>query len=77
MQREFTMTDLPRAWLDELNDQFALVCDPDGRAAVLSEMAKAAHRRREVGEGELIDMLELAEAARLWALVEHENEGEE
>lgn len=71
------MTDLPRAWLDELNDQFALVCDPDGRAAVLSEMAKAAHRRREVCEGELIDMLELAEAARLWALVEHENEGGE
>lgn len=71
------MTDLPRAWIDELNDQFALVCDPDGRAAVLSEMAKAAHRRREVGEGELVDMLELAEAARLWALVEHENEGEE
>lgn len=71
------MTDLPRAWLDELHDQFALVSDPDGRAAVLSEMAKAAHRRREVGEGELVDMLELAEAARLWALVEHENEGEE
>lgn len=66
------MTDLPRAWLDELHDQFALVSDPDGRAAVLSEMAKAAHRRREVGDGQLIDMLEFVESARLWALVELE-----
>lgn len=71
------MTDLPRAWLDELRDQCALVSDPDGRAAVLSEMAMAAHRRREVGDGQLVDMLEFVEAARLWALVEHENEGEE
>ncbi|HGY9625469.1 TPA: hypothetical protein ACOJM5_001831 [Pseudomonas putida] len=69
------MTDLPREWLDELNDQFALVCDPDGRAAVLSEMAKAAHLRREVGDGQLVDMLEFVESARLWALVELEEPG--
>jgi len=61
-------TDLPQAWLAELNDQTALVADPDGRAAVLSEMAYAAHRRQEIDEGDLVDMLELAEAARLWAL---------
>ncbi|CAB5718430.1 Uncharacterised protein [Pseudomonas putida] len=65
-------TELPHAWLAELNDQVALVADPDGRAAVLSEMAYAAHRRQEIDDGDLVDMLELAEAARLWALVEHE-----
>lgn len=61
-------TELPQAWLAELDDQVALVADPDGRAAVLSEMAYAARRRREIDEGDLVDMLELAEAARLWAL---------
>jgi len=63
---------LPPAWVAELDDRFALVTDPDGRAAVLSEMAFAAHRRHEVDAGELSDMLELAEAARQWALLEHE-----
>lgn len=70
VQLGITMTDLPRAWLDELRDQCALVSDPDGRAAVLSEMATAAHRRREVGDGQLVDMLEFVEAARLWAMEE-------
>lgn len=63
---------LPPAWVAELDDRFALVTDPDGRSAVLAEMAKAAHRRREIDAGELCEMLELAEAARLWALLEHE-----
>lgn len=61
-------TELPQAWLAELNDQTALVADPDGRAAVLSEMAYAAHRRQEIDESDLVEMLEMAEAARLWAL---------
>jgi len=61
-------TELPQAWLAELNDQTALVADPDGRAAVLDEMAYAARRRREVDDGDLVDMLELVESARLWAL---------
>ena len=67
------MTGIPQAWMDELNDRFALVTDPDGRAAVLDEMAYAAHRRREVGDDNLVDMLELAESARAWALLEHED----
>ena len=67
-------TELPQAWLAELNDQVALVADPDGRAAVLSEMAYAGHRRKEVDDGDLVDMLELAEAARLWALDESERD---
>ena len=66
------MAGIPKAWLDELNDQFSLVTDPDGRAAVLDEMAYAAHRRHEVNSENLVDMLELSEAARLWALTEHE-----
>lgn len=69
------MDGLPLAWLAELNDQSALATDPDGRAAVLCEMAFSARRRNQVDEGELAEMLELAEAARLWAL-EHEGLGE-
>ena len=63
---------IPRPWLDELYDGPALVTDPDGRAAVLNEMAYAAGRRKEVDASVLCDMLELAEAARMWALLEHE-----
>ncbi|WP_405124548.1 hypothetical protein [Pseudomonas alloputida] len=66
------MAGLPQAWVAELDDQTALVTDPDGRAAVLSEMAYAARRRRDIDEAALVDMLELAEAARMWALMEHE-----
>ncbi|AGZ34734.1 MAG: hypothetical protein ACOKSU_27820 [Pseudomonas sp.] len=61
-------TSLPPAWLAELNDQAALLADPDGRAAVLDEMAYAARRRREVDDCDLVDMLEIVESARLWAL---------
>lgn len=46
--------------------------DPEGRAAVLDEMAYAARRRREVDDGDLVDMLEIVESARLWALDESE-----
>ncbi|MBC3421765.1 hypothetical protein [Pseudomonas sp. RW3S2] len=65
-------TELPQAWVAELNDSFELIVDPDGRAAVLTEMALAARRRREVGDEELSEMLEFVEAGRLWALNEHE-----
>ncbi|MDG9885384.1 hypothetical protein N7650_21330 [Pseudomonas sp. GD04058] len=66
------MTELPAAWVAELMDRFELITDPDGRAATLAAMAIAAHRRREITDWQLADMLELAEAGRLWALVEHE-----
>lgn len=65
---------LPAGWLDELHDQFALITDPDGRAAVLCAMAYAAHRRHEVDSEELVDMLEFAESARWWALNAQETE---
>ncbi|WP_042943595.1 MULTISPECIES: hypothetical protein [Pseudomonas putida group] len=64
------MLSLPAAWLAELNDQPALIADPDGRAGVLAELALSAHRRGDVDAGQLADMLEFAEAARLWALIE-------
>lgn len=64
------------AWLAELNDQAALLADPDRRAAALSERANAGHRRREVDDCDLVDVLELAEAARLWALDESERDFE-
>lgn len=67
-------TELPQAWLAELNDLVALVADLDGRAAVLSGMAYAGYRRTEVDDGDLVDMLELAEAATLWALDESERD---
>lgn len=62
------MVGIPPAWVAELDDQTALITDPDGRAAVLSEMAYAAHRRQEVDEGDLVEMLEIVDSARLWAL---------
>lgn len=66
------MAGIPQPWVDELNDHFSLVTDPDGRSAVLDEMAYAAHRRREVSDEDLVDMLELSEAARVWGLMELE-----
>ncbi|MFG0272088.1 hypothetical protein [Pseudomonas sp. zjy_14] len=70
------MVGIPQAWVAELDDQTALINDPDGRAAVLSEMAYAAHRRQEVDDGDLVDMLEIVEAARLWALDGSETSGD-
>ncbi|HDS0931163.1 TPA: hypothetical protein QDZ23_005943 [Pseudomonas putida] len=62
------MVGIPQAWVAELDDQTALITDPDGRVAVLSEMAYAAHRRQEVDDDDLVDMLEIVESARLWEL---------
>lgn len=59
---------LPALWVAELDDVAALTDDPEGRAAVLEVMALAAHRRNEIDAGQLADMLELAEAARLYGL---------
>jgi len=64
---------LPAAWLAELNDQSALVADPEGRAAVLAELAMAAHRRKEIDEEQLADMLDFTETARAWGLFEHDS----
>ncbi|WP_430310008.1 hypothetical protein [Pseudomonas sp. PONIH3] len=55
-----------------MRDSAALSSDPDGRATVLEEMAYAVNRRRGLDAGVLSDMLELTEAARIWALLVHE-----
>ncbi|WP_414155980.1 hypothetical protein [Pseudomonas sp. BNK-44-a] len=65
---------IPQPWMDELNDQMAMISDPEGRSAVMTEMAISAHRRQDIGAGALAEMLELAEAARLWAHAEREAE---
>ncbi|MDD2019039.1 hypothetical protein [Pseudomonas putida] len=70
------MLSLPSAWVAELNDQPALLTDPDGSAAVLVELAISAHRRSDVDADQLADMLEFTEAARLGALIEHEEAAE-
>ena len=40
--------------------------------AVLNEKAYAARRRLKVDDGDLVGMLEIVEAARLWALLDQE-----
>jgi len=69
---EGQMSGLPAAWLAELDDQVALLHDPDGRAAVLEAMAFAGHRRGGVATEQRPEMLEFVEAGRLWGLVEGE-----
>ncbi|NMY73788.1 hypothetical protein [Pseudomonas sp. WS 5071] len=49
-----------------------LITDPDEGWKKLVALAKLAHVRRQVDAGELSDMLEISDAARLWALVEWE-----
>lgn len=63
------MEETPKTWIDELNDEGALLGDPD-RAAVLSSMAWAAWRRREVDEEALSEMLERRASGglRVWTL---------
>ncbi|WP_240478617.1 hypothetical protein [Pseudomonas cremoricolorata] len=62
------MNRIPTAWMHELDDEGAFLIDPEGREAVLSEMALAAHRAGRIDACVLADMLELAEAGRLWAM---------
>jgi len=66
------MLSLPAEWVAELKDQSALITDPDGRAAVLSEMAFGAYRRGEASDDDLSAMLEMVEAGRWWAMSEIE-----
>lgn len=66
------MLSVPAAWLAELNDQSALVADPNGRAEVLAGLAMAAHRRKEVDEDQLAAMLDFTETARMRGLFEHD-----
>lgn len=59
-------------WHAASKQHFDLVTDPDGHWRKLVELAMLAHERRQVRSDELSEMLELADAARLWGLVEWE-----
>ena len=59
-------------WQAAIKQHFDLVTNPDGHWRKLADLALLAHARRQVCSGELSEMLELADAARLWGLVEWE-----
>lgn len=56
----------------EINSRDALITDPEGQAAKLVGLALLASRRGQVSRDELNEMIELCDAARLWALTEWE-----
>ena len=67
------MSDDPlAAWRSAIKSRDDLITDPEGQRAKLVGLAMLAGRMRQVGEEELNEMIELSDAARLWALVEWE-----
>ena len=65
-------TDPIAEWQAASKQQFDLVTDPEGHWRKLVDLAMLAYERRQVRSDELSEMLELADAARLWGLVEWE-----
>ena len=59
-------------WQAASKQHFDLVTDPEGHWRKLVDLAMLAHERRQVRSDELSEMLELADGARLWGLVEWE-----
>ena len=59
-------------WQAASKQHFDLVTDPEGHWRKLVDLAMLAYERRQVRSDELSEMLELADAARLWGLVEWE-----
>ena len=59
-------------WQAASKQHFDLVTDPEVHWRKLVDLAMLAHERRQVRSDELSEMLELADAARLWGLVEWE-----
>ena len=66
------MENLFAYWQLAIKQQFDLVTDPEEHWRKLVDLAMLAHERLQVSSDELSDMLELADAARLWGLVEWE-----
>ena len=66
------MNDPLAEWQAASKQQFDLVTDPEGHWRKLVDLAMLAYERRQVRSDELSEMLELADAARLWGLVEWE-----
>ena len=59
-------------WRAASKQHFDLVTDPEAHWRKLVDLAMFAYERRQVHSDELSEMLELADAARLWGLVEWE-----
>lgn len=59
-------------WQAAIKQRFDLVTDPEAHWRKLVDLAMLAHKRRQVCSGELSEMLELSDAAKLWGLVEWE-----
>ena len=59
-------------WQAAIKQHFVLITDPEGHWRKLVALALLAHERRQVCSGELSEMLELSDAAKLWGLVEWE-----
>nr|WP_314490851.1 hypothetical protein [uncultured Pseudomonas sp.] len=59
-------------WQAASKQRFDLVTDPEGYWRKLVDLAMLAYERHQVRSDELSEMLELADAARLWGLVEWE-----
>ena len=59
-------------WQALIKQRFDLVTDPEGHWRKLVDLAMLAYERHQVRSDELSEMLELADAARLWGLVEWE-----
>ena len=59
-------------WQAAIKQHFDLVTDPEGHWSKLVDLAMLAYERHQVRSEELSEMLELADAARLWGLVEWE-----
>lgn len=62
-------------WHAAINQRFDLITDPELQWRKLVGLAMLAHGRRQVDSGELSEMLEQSDAARLWALSELEEAG--
>lgn len=62
----------PPDWVIALDDRDPLITDPEARVAVLRQMAYDCYHLAEVSFEDMGEMLELADAARDWALMEHE-----
>ena len=59
-------------WQAAIKQHFGLVTNPEGHWRKLVDLAMLAHKRRQVCSGELSEMLEISDAAKLWALIEWE-----
>lgn len=62
-------------WHVAINQRFDLITDPERQWRKLVWLATLAHGRRQVDRGELSEMLEQSDAAKLWALSELEEAG--